>query len=900
MSVLFKQCCKQRKVYILVVIIVAVLLVGYSLRNSMSSESFTENKGVDVVNNMEQEVIEYIAKYVQISIRVTGYESIAIHFINTGKTDVNYGKWRIYFYAVRQLSAIRGNGLALKHENGGLYFFEPVEREFKYLKSGFNVTFDIEHYQVASKSDFFPNWYVASTAEQTRPRVLKYTEGDKSFVKDFTRPDHWKQGPHDNNNPLTNLERYQYYRYLNNHSISDVQYHVIPTPKVMTIRSRENVEIDRKWTLCLNKHFLSAGKYLAEALNLKIRDSSGGKMCISMIKAAEYGSEEYSLEVQVAGKAVEIKASTEAGAFYGVQTLLSVMSKTKIITDIFIKDQPRFQHRGLMIDVARNFVKKATILKVLDVMSMYKLNVLHLHLSDDEGWRLELPSIPELTLVGAHRCHNAGGSKCLNSSLGSGPYPDTSGSGFYSVNDFKEILRYAASRHVKVVPEIDVPGHSLAAVASMNYRQNVILASSENGGNSEPSYLLMEPERSVLGFNNWLDSAINPCLNTTYHFIRAVFNDLVDMYDGIQTFDLIHVGADEVYHDTWAGSPACDRRFGAGKYTHDFLKDFFLKQVSAIAADHNARIVAWEDGLYNFHTGPYDRAGFKNKEVCVQAWNNIWEMNRGGRSIEFANAGYPVILSMATHLYFDHPYEPDPEERGFYWATRYTDTFKVFGFMPGDLFANANFDRLGNRLSKEGVCRDPKNCPELRNPANIKGMEACLWTETIRSEHDVFYMLFPRVIALAERAWHEASWETNEQLLHRELERSKDWGRFLSALSLNELPRLAAKGVTYRVPPPGVNVNVEENVFRVTTLYANHLVEASVDDGLTWSVIEDTFPITKSLNISIRSRSPYTNIVSRTLRESIYRTNDAEDRISFLSHILLNVYICRLFYLSLI
>ena len=226
---------------------------------------------------------------------------------------------------------------------------------------------------------------------------------------------------------------------------------------------------------------------------------------------------------------IDVAGQTPAGVFYGVQTLLCQMSDGRRVIAGELIDAPRFSYRGLMLDVSRNFIAKDIILRTIDAMAAYKMNRLHLHLTDDQGWRLDVPGLPELTAVGARRGHHRGpdGSRrsTLLAYLGSGPSPDDAsrngGAGFYSREDYRDILRHARQRHVIVVPEVDVPGHSLAAIESMQATQG------------RENMTLVDPENDMfeyLSINGYKNNLMNMCLKSSLSFVEYIISTLVDLH----------------------------------------------------------------------------------------------------------------------------------------------------------------------------------------------------------------------------------------------------------------------------------------------------------------------------------------------------------------------------------
>ena len=271
--------------------------------------------------------------------------------------------------------------------------------------------------------------------------------------------------------------------------------------------------------------------------------------------------EAYSLVVDAQG--VRIVGASPAGVFYGLQSLRSVLpapapAKGLVLPALQVVDAPRFGYRGFMLDVARNFQPKALVLRTLDLLARYKLNVFHLHLTEDEGWRLEIPSLPELTAVGARRGHTLDSSRFLPPAWGSGPDVDRPwGSGFYSRADYVEILRYAAARHIEVIPELEMPGHARAAVKAMEARARERRAAGDAEGAGR--YLLSDPEdrSEYTSAQLYHDNVMNPALESTYAFIERVVADVVALHReaGVPLRNL-HMGGDEVPNGVWERSPA--------------------------------------------------------------------------------------------------------------------------------------------------------------------------------------------------------------------------------------------------------------------------------------------------------------------------------------------------------
>ncbi len=250
-----------------------------------------------------------------------------------------------------------------------------------------------------------------------------------------------------------------------------------------------------------------------------------GKPGIVLASAARSVPGAYTL--RVTSDQVRIEAGSAEGVFYGIQSFKTLLpavawagAKGSVsVNGVVVDDAPRFPHRAFFMDVCRNFQEKEQILKLLDAMALYKLNVLHFHITDDEGWRLEIPSLPELIAVGARRGHTTDNANFLQPSFGSGPDVNHSkGTGYYTREDYIEILRYATERHITVIPEIETPGHARAAIKSMDARYNRLMKAGQPKEARE--YLLRDTAdrseyRSVQG---WNDNIINVAMPSVYKF----------------------------------------------------------------------------------------------------------------------------------------------------------------------------------------------------------------------------------------------------------------------------------------------------------------------------------------------------------------------------------------------
>jgi hexosaminidase len=527
--------------------------------------------------------------------------------------------------------------------------------------------------------------------------------------------------------------------------------------------------------------------------------------------------EAYALVVDPA-EGIRIRGNSPAGVFYGLQSLRCLLpvtptpAKGVTLPALTIVDAPRFGYRGFMLDVARNFQPKAAVLRTLDLMARYKLNAFHLHLTDDEGWRVEIPSLPELTSVGARRGHTLDSSRFLPPAYGSGPDVDRPyGSGFFSRADYAEILMYAAARHIEVIPELEMPGHARAAIKAMEARFRALSAAGDAEGARR--FLLSDPEdrSEYTSAQLYHDNVMNPALPSTYAFIERVVQDLVALHReaGVPLRNL-HMGGDEVPAGVWQRSPAAQAYMKAnGLGSVDDLWFVFYGRVAEILRAHGIPLSGWEeiavrstrlDGRPKLIPNP----GFADRGWKAYVWNNVPGWDNEDLAYRLANGGYKVILCPVSNLYFDLAWNPNPEEPGLDWGG-YVDLRKPFEFIPFDYYRNVRLDRRGNPLDPALFIGKDRLTDYGRS--NVLGIQGNLWSETLSADGRLDYKLLPKLFGLAERAWApDPAWaqERDEQksaALFRDA-----WSAFVNVLGKRELPRLAREmpGLNYRIPKPGL------------------------------------------------------------------------------------------------
>ncbi len=523
------------------------------------------------------------------------------------------------------------------------------------------------------------------------------------------------------------------------------------------------------------------------------------------VVAGQTSPEAYSLAVDPA-QGVRIVGVSPAGVFYGLQSLRTLLPAPTpraglVLPAIRVVDAPRFGYRGFMLDVARNFHPKPVVLRTLDVLARYKLNVLHLHLTDDEGWRVEISGLPELTTVGARRGHPPESEQHLQPAFGSGPVVDRLfGSGFYSHADYVEIVRYAAARHIEIIPEIEMPGHARAAIKAMR---------------ANAQYRLNDPDdRSVYtSVQGYPDNVINPALESTYGFIERVVSDLAAMHrEAGAPLRHVHMGGDEVPRGVWIGSPAVKAYMQShGLASVDDMWFVFYGRVEHILKAHDILLSGWEEIAVRKTSRDGHGTNIPNPDFAARGWrayvwNNVPGWGAEDLAYRLANGGYDVVLSPVTNFYFDLAWNPNPAETGLDWGG-YVDLRKPFDFIPLDYYRNTRLDRRGNPLDPAVFAGKDRLTDYGRG--HIVGLQGNLWSETLGGDGLVDYMLVPKLLSLAERAWApDPDWARERDPAKSESLYREAWSRFVNVLGQRELPRLDrdVPGLSYRIPTPGLKV----------------------------------------------------------------------------------------------
>lgn len=498
------------------------------------------------------------------------------------------------------------------------------------------------------------------------------------------------------------------------------QVNIIPKPVKLTT-GVGNFKLDKKSCIIVvdeeqknAANFLN--NYLKDVYGFKLRvTNKNAKNSIRLntkkfIKAPE---NEGAYTLEVTPSQVQIDGDSYVGTFYGIQSLIQLLptekSKSLLIPVVTIEDQPRFRYRGLHLDVSRHMFPVSFIKQYIDYIALHKMNYFHWHLTDDQGWRIEIKKYPKLTQVGGYRAGTI-----------IGRYPGTGNTntrygGFYTQKEVKEVVEYATKRYVTVIPEIEMPGHAVAALS----------AYPELGCTGGP-YAVKQtwgvfPEVFCAGKEN------------TFKFLEDVLDEVVPLFPA----KYVHIGGDECPKDSWKKCPNCQKRIRDNKLKDEHeLQSYFIQRMEKYLNGKGKTIIGWDEIL---------EGGLAPNAVVMS-----WRGEQGG--IEAAKQNHYVIMTPGSHVYFDHSQKKKEDS---VTIGGYTTVQKVYSYEPIPKELNASQAKF------------------------VLGAQANVWTEYITNTRKVEYHIFPRVSALSEVLWSpkdSREWNDFEERLNSQFKRYELWG----------------------------------------------------------------------------------------------------------------------------
>ena len=497
---------------------------------------------------------------------------------------------------------------------------------------------------------------------------------------------------------------------------------LIPNPQKM--ETGEGVfKLSAKSRICADRPSRATAEYLAERLRVvtgyPIKVASGKPdsddiLITTQDAHAALGDEGY--ELTVTSQSTAIRAAKQAGAFHGVQSLLQLFppqafAKTKVegvawvLPVVQIEDQPRFKWRGMMLDVGRHFIPKDDVKRMIDAMALHKLNTFHWHLTEDQGWRIEIKKYPKLTEVGAWRASSP-------------PYGDRNANdgqrhgGFYTQEEVREVVAYAAARHITIIPEIEMPGHAAAAIASYP----------EFGNTDVPGF----SPRVVM---RW---GVQPYTfaprEETFRFLEDVLTEVCALFPS----KYIHIGGDEAPKTQWKQSAfAQEVMKREGLKTEEELQSWFIRRIGKFLESKNRRLIGWDE----------IQEGGLPKTATMMVW-------RDAKWAKHALAlGNDVVMATTSHTYLDY-YQAKPETE----LARGNEFEAIGGFLPLEKVYSYNPAFVAENSAQE---------------KQILGTQGQVWGEYVKDVNKAQYMAFPRVSALAEVAWTPQANRNYQDFLRR-------------------------------------------------------------------------------------------------------------------------------------
>ena len=527
--------------------------------------------------------------------------------------------------------------------------------------------------------------------------------------------------------------------------------------------------------------------------------------------------------LDVTEKGIDITSDSEQSTYHAAHTLRQLINDDGLLP-CQVSDKADFRHRGLFVDIARHFHGVSDLKTIIQTMASYKMNRLQLGISNDEGWRLEIPGLEELTNVGSRRKFSTNVSspiQALHPSWGDGPEERYD---FISGDQFVDLLQFADHHHIEVIIEFNLPGHA-----------NALIRSIEASGR----YQIVDPQdRSThVSAQGYTHNIVNVCLPDTFELARVILSAIADYYKAARLkLKHVHLGGDEVPKGAWLNSPVCQKSpIWQSGWNLDSKED---RQAAALALQKHyvQRIIETVHSI-----DPCIKVGFwhemsnaipKAANIYITGWTT--ERPPSGLIDRILDRKQDLVISNASFLYLDMPYSLHADEPGLPWAA-YVSTQRIHDFSP-------------------------LACWRIEDAKNVVGLQAQLWTETVLDQSGLHYYLFPRLLAVADRAW---------------CRKPGNWASFAGALGSRELAYLESLKIAYRLPPPGVKIT--GNRLQANVAYPGLTIRYNINGenpSANCPIVTSEIDITNIKEIRLATFSPSGERSSRVeIIENLINTN---------------------------
>ena len=617
---------------------------------------------------------------------------------------------------------------------------------------------------------------------------------------------------------------------------------IVPTPNKidlfegqMDLKTKYSINIDE--SLNLNFDF---AKSLMSGVAKIVSNNEEADIKISFIE--NLTKESYELNID--NNSISIFASDRAGALYGLQSLKQIFLVSKLektsIRNLKITDSPKFSYRGMLLDISRNFYGPKKIKQILDYLSFFKINHLDFRLTDDEGWRLEIPGLEELTEVGSKRGYTKDESDNLIPIYGSGPDSNSSpGSGYLSKSEFMDILKYANERNITIIPQISYPSHIRSAIISMNARYQKYMKLGDKG--EAEKYLLIDPndESEYYSAQGFDDNIVCICRESAFNFYEKVIDEVYLMYKeaGVE-MKKFGVGADEIPYGAWRKSPLCDKFMEEKSIIGDYdaLYQYQQRRIYNKLSSYGLTMTGWDDILLRLteknQSETQIKDFFKDDDILLFVWNNSWGGGRQDMIYKYANLGYKTIMSNSSAFYFDMVDDKDFDNIGLSWSG-YADYKDIWTVDVFDIF-NDSYGVKKNNISTDYINKSEKIDPKNRD--NIIGIQSQIWGETIVDEDVLDYMFMPNIIVFSQKAWsQDDSWMSISDKEIKDQTLEIEWNKFTNNLGQRVLPIVDEifGGLSYDLPKPG-GIIVNDSLYANTVfpgLDIKYTLDGTVPDS---------------------------------------------------------------------